>query len=135
MTKKIMALLAPVLAALAVLLAACTIPQPPQKLILGKWQADGYILDIQAMEFREDGTCSFGPFNGLMNGTYAITLGVNDAPDTISLTYKILMLTNTDTYEFTVTDTTLNLKKQGSSLALSLSRVPQAVTTAAVTAA
>jgi hypothetical protein len=103
-------------------LGACAATPPPEKLLIGEWEANAVVADIQVMAFREDGTCTFGPFGDAFSGVYTVTRGDKDVPDTLTINYDALLIRVTDTYTFTVSATQLDLKKKDASLALSLRR-------------
>jgi len=118
-------------ALLAVAFAGCALPLSPQRLLAGKWQASAAGFEVSSFEFTPGekdplkGTVAvgLGPLSGLVNGTYTVTPGKGDAADRLEVTYTVLMISTTQAYTFTVSEDTLTLKGENSSLALTYARV------------
>jgi hypothetical protein len=114
---------------LAQALVGCGAPQP-QELLAGQWQADVGSLEFQALTFTpnaEDllrGSVSLGLLSRFVQGSYVVTPPAKkDQPARLAITYQLAFISTTRDYTFTVTDTTLELQKEGSNVALHYTRV------------
>jgi len=128
--KKTLAILC-LLALLGGCLAACG-TRKPEKLLAGKWNADVASFEFKAFEFvpgQDDprkGTVNLGLIGRLVDGTYEVVPAENkDAQPMVKITYKLLLVSTTRNYFFTVNATTLTLQKEGSDVAMTYTRDTQ----------
>ena len=125
--KKTLAILC-LLALLGGCLAACG-AKKPEKLLAGKWNADVASFEFKAFEFVPDkdeplkGTVNLGLIGRFVGGDYEITPAENkDAQPMVKITYKLLLISTTRSYFFTVDANTLTLQKEGSDVAMTYTR-------------
>ena len=125
--KKTLAILC-LLALLGGCLAACG-TQKPEKLLAGKWNADLTSFEFKAFEFvpGEDdplnGTVNLGLIGRFVDGTYEVVPAENkDGRPMVKITYKLLLISTTRSYFFTVDATTLTLQKEGSENSMTYTR-------------
>jgi len=125
--KKLLAILC-LLALLGGCLAACGAPKPGA-LLAGKWKATAASLEFQAFEFvpGEDGpgkgTVNLGMMSKLVPASYEVVPAESkDARDMVKITYKLLMISTTRSYYFTVDGTTLTLQEENSGLTTTYTR-------------
>jgi len=125
--KKTLAILC-LLALLGGIGAACGAPKPGAQLA-GKWKAAAASLEFQAFEFvpGEDGpgkgTVNLGMLANFVGGSYEVVPAQSkDARDMVKITYKLLMISTTRSYYFTVDGATLTLQEENSGLTTTYTR-------------
>ncbi len=79
--------------------------QSPEKQILGKWEGSH---EIGSFEFKEDGAVTIGISKLSADGTYSINKDTSE----LSITYSLLGISYTRTYDFLLEDNVLTLTDQ-----------------------
>ncbi|MCR5484584.1 MAG: hypothetical protein K6F09_03225 [Clostridiales bacterium] len=93
--------------------------QTPEKQILGKWKGD---YEIGTFEFKKDGIVTLGISNVSTDGEYE----VDSENMVLSITYSVLGISYTRSYDFTIEDDKLSITDQTlTSVTLNYNRVTE----------
>lgn len=111
MKSKIALVLAVVVLVCSFAMTACT---KPEEEIIGTWKAQQVTLGVvteSVITFNADGT-------GSVTGLWNITGNINYvmAEEYLTMTYNVLGIENSVTYQFTIEDDTLNLTKDATTV-------------------